>query len=125
MVLLCIDDDHEDVEMFQEAIRIIDESSRCVIASNGKEALARLETIVPDYIFLDINMPVMDGKETLRRIRRDNRLRYVPVCILSTSRDKLELELCRALGATNWLTKPSSFAELVRLIKLVIRDIQL
>lgn len=113
MLLLCIDDDPEDVELFQEAIKIIDDSTTCVIAMNGLEGIDILNRTIPDYIFLDINMPVMDGKETLKRIRKDKRLESVPVVILSTSNDKKEVQACRDLGADHWFTKPGSFNQLV------------
>lgn len=117
MVLLCIDDDPEDIELFQEAVNIIDKSSVCVFATNGREGLDILRNTIPDCIFLDINMPVMDGKETLMNIRRDRRFKAVPVFILSTTHDKYEVELCRALGANQFLVKPGSFSELVSNIR--------
>lgn len=113
MTLLCIDDDPEDIELFQEAIKIIDRSTTCVIAMNGKEGLAILNKTIPDYIFLDINMPVMDGKETLRLIRKDKRLESVPVVVLSTSNDRREKQACRDLGANYCFTKPGSFTQLI------------
>ena len=119
MILLCVDDDPEDIELFVDAIKVINGSYTCMIAVNGSEALKKLAITVPDYIFLDINMPVMDGKETLERIRRDQRLQAVPVLILSTSNDSKEAELCRRLGANEWLVKPNSFWELVRRLKTV------
>lgn len=120
MILLCIDDDLEDVELFQEAVSMIDASSVCVFANNGKEGLDILRNTIPDCIFLDINMPVMDGKETLMNIRRDRRFRSVPVYILSTTHDQYEIELCRAMGANQFIVKPGSFSELVASIRTAI-----
>jgi len=122
MILLCIDDDQEDMELFQEAVSIIDKSSVCVFASNGREGLDILRNTIPDCIFLDINMPIMDGKETLMKIRRDRRFKSIPVFILSTTRDNYEVELCRALGANRFLVKPGSFSELVDCIRSVIEE---
>ena len=119
MVLLCIDDDPEDIELFVDAVKMISVDYTVVAAVNGREALKKLEGIVPDYIFLDINMPVMDGKETLVKIRNDQRLQSVPIFILSTSNDAKEVDTCRKLGATMWLVKPSSFWELVGYLRLV------
>ena len=119
MVLLCIDDDPEDIELFVDAVKMISVDYTVVAAVNGREALKKLEGIVPDYIFLDINMPVMDGKETLVKIRNDQRLQSVPIFILSTSNDAKEADTCRKLGATMWLVKPSSFWELVGYLRLV------
>ena len=63
MVVLNVDDDHEDREFFCDALREIDPSVVCLIAASGMEALALLQDrdALPDYIFLDINMPMMDG----------------------------------------------------------------
>ena len=123
MTLLYVDDDLEDLEIFHEAIKIIDDSAICVTARNGEQGLNVLRTIIPDCIFLDINMPVMDGKETLRNIRRDRRFQSVPVFMLSTSGNKNEMELCELLGATAFLTKPESFKELTIKLKTVIDKI--
>lgn len=120
MTLLCVDDDPEDVELFQDAVKIIDNECTCVVANNGCEALRTLATLKPDYIFLDINMPVMDGKETLRSIRSDRRFNATPVCILSTSTSKPEADLCRILGANRWLVKPNSFEELIASLRTVL-----
>lgn len=123
MTLLYVDDDTEDIEIFHEAIKTIDDSTVCVTANNGEQGLIVLRTIIPDCIFLDINMPVMDGKETLRNIRRDKRFQSVPVFILSTSGNKNEAELCELLGATAFLTKPDNFSDLVKNLKSVIDKI--
>jgi CheY-like chemotaxis protein len=120
VVLLCIDDDPDDLILFKDAVRFIDNSYTCIVASNGREALMVLNTMVPDYIFLDINMPIMDGKETLRFIRKDNRLTTVPICILSTSDSKAEADYCMGLGATEWVVKPNSFEGLIRSLRGVI-----
>ena len=106
--------------MFQEAVKLIDDGYAIIVAYDGKEGVQLLEEIVPDYIFLDMNMPIMNGKETLRRIRNDERFQAIPICILSTSNDRQEFEYCRALGASQWIVKPDSFQELVRRLKSVL-----
>lgn len=120
MTLLCIDDDPEDIELFQDAVRVIDGTYKCIVAYSGHEGLKKLATLVPDHIFLDINMPIMDGKETLRNIRNDRRFHQVPICILSTSVSKRDAELFRVLGADKCLVKPSSFEKLVSDVRRVI-----
>lgn len=122
MVLLCIDDDPEDIELFVDAVKMIDGDHSCITATNGNEALSTLAKVVPDVIFLDMNMPGMNGKETLERIRNDERLLSVPIYILSTSNDLKEVEACYKLGATKWLVKPSSFIELIKRLKTVFNE---
>jgi CheY-like chemotaxis protein/DNA-binding XRE family transcriptional regulator len=112
MVLLCIDDDPEDVELFCDAINTINTGVNCVVAHNGKEGIDLLQTLRPDLIFLDLNMPVMDGRETLKRIRNNERLKKIPVYIFSTTSNTAEIEECKKLGADNCITKPNSFKEL-------------
>lgn len=123
MTLLCIDDDPDDIELFQEAMKVIDHTSVCVSAMNGREGLFILNNVLPDCIFLDLNMPGMNGMETLRHIRKDKRFQRIPVYILSTSNNRYELEICKTLGATNWLVKPDSFPELISEIRAVIQKI--
>ena len=74
-----------------------------------------------DLIFLDINMPVIDGRETLRRIRRIRQLAEVPVYMLSTTMDNDELESYRRIGATSCFTKPKTFEELCLMLADVLK----
>lgn len=116
-VLLYIDDDPEDMEFFREAVKTVDPSCVCVSARNGAEGLKLLATLTPDLIFLDINMPVMDGKETLKSIKVDSRLNKLPVFMLSTTSNPREREVFRKLGARACLIKPNSFNALCDTLK--------
>ena len=115
MVVLNVDDDHEDREFFCDALREIDPSVTCLIATSGMEALALLQDrdTLPDYIFLDINMPVMDGKQCLKALKSISRLQSIPVIMYSTSTDTLEIKECYKLGAEDFLIKPHSYEKLV------------
>lgn len=116
-VLLYIDDDPEDMELFCDAVKVIDPSYVCIGAKNGQEGLELLSRLTPDFIFLDINMPVMDGKETLQSIQVDQRLKDLPVLILSTSSNPKEREVFRRLGARAYLTKPNTFDALCETLR--------
>jgi CheY-like chemotaxis protein len=116
-VLVYIDDDPEDMELFCEAVKVINPSYTCVGARNGKEGLRLLSSLTPDLIFLDINMPVMDGTETLKSIKVDSRLNKLPVLMLSTTSDPRERETFKKLGAKACLTKPSTFDGLCSTLK--------
>jgi CheY-like chemotaxis protein len=122
MTLLCVDDDPEDIELFVEAVRLLGVQSTFLSASNGKDALKIMDKIYPDYVFLDINMPVMDGKETLLRIREDKRLKTVPVYIFSTSDNQNELEHLKQLGANKCITKPSTFTGLCCSLSTILKN---
>ena len=115
MVVLNVDDDQEDRDFFCEALRQIDPTITCLIAGSGMEALALLETAtaLPDYIFLDINMPMMDGKQCLKALKSIPEFQQIPVIMYSTSTDTREIKECYRLGAEDFLIKPHSFDKLV------------
>lgn len=105
---LLVDDDEDDQEIFSIAMEQADPSMKCISASDGREALSILEdrSFTPDYIFLDLNMPRMDGKECLREIRKQSRLNDVPVIIFTTSSSNRDEEETKQLGANFFITKP-------------------
>lgn len=121
MNLLCIDDDLEDLELFTEAIKTIAPGYTCVKATNGDEGLALATSLQPSFVFLDINMPLMDGTAVLRQIRLDKSLDSVKVCMLSTSITQSESEAYRKMGANYCLQKPNSFKELTASLKVLLR----
>lgn len=105
---LLVDDDDDDREIFCLALEKIDPAIECTTARDGVEALSILngKKYIPDYIFLDLNMPIMDGKECLKGIRKQNHLNTVPVIIFSTSSAEKDKEEAKKLGATAFITKP-------------------
>ena len=115
MVVLNVDDDQEDREFFCEALREIDPSIVCLTAESGMEALSLLQrqTPTPDYIFLDINMPMMDGKQCLKVLKNIPEFAAIPVIMYSTSTDSREIRECYKLGAEDFLIKPHSYEKLV------------
>lgn len=114
MTVFIIDDDDDDKEIFCEAMADISGSSVCLAASNGQEALHKLQHIaaLPDFIFLDLNMPRMNGKQCLVHLKKDQRLASIPVVIYSTSKLQADREETKELGAVYFLTKPSSAQQL-------------
>lgn len=114
-LLLCIDDDEEDLDILDEALHEISDSFTCVRAFSGREALILLQSTIPDYIFLDINMPKMNGFEVLRLIRRQPKLDKVPVIILSTAIAN-ENELKKE-GANQCMIKPPTFPALCNALR--------
>ncbi|NOT73587.1 MAG: response regulator [Cyclobacteriaceae bacterium] len=116
MQVLYAEDDLEDLETFCEVLSKIDASARCVHARNGLDVLEILETTseLPDYIFLDINMPVMDGRACLREIKKDQRFTSIPVVIYTTSNNPQDKALCMELGATAYIIKPNGINEAIK-----------
>jgi CheY-like chemotaxis protein len=110
-----IDDDIDDQEIFALVLKSVNPSITCITANDGIEAVTKLteeEAFNPDYIFLDLNMPGMDGKQCLREIKKITRLKSIPVIIYSTSSDQRDVLETRALGASDYLEKQSSVVEL-------------
>jgi CheY-like chemotaxis protein len=111
MNCLFVDDDIDDQEIFSFAVRGLNKPVSLVTAGDGLEALEILKadkTFIPDCIFLDLNMPRMNGKECLPELRKLPWLKEVPIIIYTTSseeKDKLET---RRLGASDFMTKESS-----------------
>ncbi|MBT5933742.1 response regulator [Sulfurimonas sp.] len=77
-----------------------------VLASNGQEGLNVLEQHEIDFIFSDINMPIMSGMEMVRRVRKNDKYRFIPIVMLTTE-TKMELQNeAKELGVKAWLVKP-------------------
>lgn len=123
MTILNVDDDLEDIEIFCEAVRAVDASIVCLIARSAEEALNILnsEIALPAYIFLDINMPKIDGNACLKEIKKDARLTKIPVIMYSTHTRITDLETYKEMNA-GFLLKQNSFNALVReLGKVLVR----
>ncbi|MBS1859635.1 MAG: response regulator [Acidobacteria bacterium] len=82
------------------------ELSECFEASNGEEALETLRSEWVDAILTDINMPVVDGEEFLRRLAADDMLKTIPAIVVSTDATRNRIERLLALGARGYVTKP-------------------
>lgn len=123
MTILYADDDHDDRELMSEAFSQIDPSISCLVASDGKEALDILNqnSDLPDYIFLDINMPVMDGKTCLEELKKNKRLKNIPVVIYSTTRNIQEINQLYDLGASTFIHKPANFNELCATLGIFVK----
>jgi two-component system chemotaxis response regulator CheY len=88
-------------------------------AADGEQAMAKINKgLKPDLIITDINMPKMDGIELIRNARKI--LRFTPILTLTTESQQVKRDEAKKLGATGWLVKPVSGAELVKVIKQVL-----
>lgn len=124
--ILCIDDDDDDAALLGSAAMAAHEGIRFVKCPGGKEALQLLTTSksVPDVILLDLNMPLMNGFECLREIRKVEHLKNVAVIMLSTSASPRDEATALELGAAQFITKPNSYAEICSLMNQVVGDIR-
>lgn len=123
MLILNIDDDFEDREMFREAIRAVDPVISCIQHESGLKALEFMADteLVPDYIFIDINMPKMNGYECVREIRLLTDMKKIPIIMYSTTFNPNDQVDFKKLGI-KYLTKSSRFSELVESIRSLIGD---
>lgn len=110
-----VDDDHEDQELFSEALELADSQVKLITFDNGVDLMADLysDTPLPDVVFLDLYMPLMNGEECLRDIRENQKFDGIPLVIYSTVLDKAKIEELFSMGANRYLHKPSSFKSLV------------
>jgi CheY-like chemotaxis protein len=110
--VLCVDDDADDRELVCFTIGEIDPSLKVVHAEDGLEALdyltkAKRAEALPCLVILDINMPRMDGKQTLSEIKKDDQLSTLPVVVFSTSNNAVDKLYCERFGV-ELVTKPST-----------------
>jgi two-component system phosphate regulon response regulator PhoB len=92
-----------------------------VKAANGQEALDQLDRRIPDVVVLDVMMPCIQGDEVLRRIRDEPRWRHIPVLMLTFRYDETDVVAAFEVGASDYLAKPFTSAELMARIKRLVR----
>jgi CheY-like chemotaxis protein len=120
--ILIIDDDDEDRELFCLTVASVDTNVECVEAIDGEKGLAYLTTCntLPDFIFLDLNMPRISGLQTLEMIKNHPTLTDIPVVIYTTSKSRSEQQKCKQLGAVHFITKPDKIDDLKNAVKFVL-----
>ncbi len=120
--VLLIDDDPDDRFLFQEALNEIDASLVLLAKEDGVEAIKYLKETdeLPDIIFLDMNMPRMNGKECLVLIKQETRLARIPTIIYSTFKSPKSVKEVTQLGADFYLQKPVNYHDLYNSIKFIL-----
>ncbi|MEO5893603.1 MAG: response regulator [Ferruginibacter sp.] len=119
--ILCVDDDVDDLSFLTDAIHDIDPYFEIVELKNGQEAITYLDQAkqnseLPCLVLLDINMPLLDGKQTLEKIRTELDLKDLPVVMLTSSQNPNDKILFRSKGVQMY-TKPTSISELHSMVK--------
>ena len=129
------EDDDGHAELVQQRFKSVGVSNPMIRFSDGQEAWEFLsgtatpgiETGKSYLLLLDIRMPGLDGIEVLRRIKNDQRLKNMPVIMLTTTDDPREIGVCYELGCNNYLTKPvgfEKFAEVIRRLGLFLMIVE-
>jgi CheY-like chemotaxis protein len=116
--ILIADDDQEDRFLLHTAFEEIGYSEDIFLVENGMQVFSYLDASekehrIPALIILDLNMPVMDGIQTLARLKSDNRYRDIPVIIYTTSVQEVEKARCLEIGAADFIKKPALFNQTV------------
>jgi CheY-like chemotaxis protein len=116
---LLIDDDSDDRQIFSIALKKISAKVELSTAESGIKALEKLKadaSYIPDFIFLDLNMPVMNGFECMRELKKLDHLRSAKIIIYTTSSDERDMEESKNMGAFRFVTKPFDINDLVTVL---------
>ncbi|MFI8605683.1 response regulator [Cellulophaga baltica] len=123
LILWLVDDDEDDRSFFIEGLESLDVNFELREFANGKEPLCFSDAnsdIIPDIIFLDLNMPVMNGTECLELIRSHATLKNVIVAMYSTSSSGLDIQCCYEKGANLYVIKPNRFQDLKNCMQKIL-----
>lgn len=122
LTIFYTDDDLDDLDFFREIVENLGADYNVVTQNSGEQLLDALLNPPPHpyLIFLDLNMPGMNGLETLKALRLNDEHKLLPVVIFSTSNDDTIIDKSRELGATYYLPKSGNFAELRKSIQHVL-----
>ncbi|MGR7813764.1 response regulator [Lacinutrix undariae] len=124
MNVVLADDDADDRLLFEEAISEIDVKTNLSLFNDGKTLMDHLnlpETILPEIVFLDLNMPIKNGMQCLKEIRDNEKLKELCVAIYSTSSSEEDIENTFVNGANVYISKPNSYSALKKAIDKVIK----
>lgn len=122
--VVLVDDDEDDRFLFSEAFEELKVATELLLFKDGQEFIDYLEKgleNVPKLIFLDLNMPIKNGLECLRYLRKNRIFDDIFVAIYSTSAAEKDMEVTFLNGANMYITKPSDFSSLVRVIDRAVR----
>ena len=124
--ILLVEDNPGDARLTMEALREAKVHNNLSTAGDGVEAMAFLrrdgkyaEAPRPDLILLDLNMPRMDGREVLAKIKADDELKRIPVVVLTTSQAEEDVLKAYNLNANCYITKPVDLDQFLRVVKAI------
>jgi CheY-like chemotaxis protein len=126
MTIMFVDDDPDDVKIFGEAVKEVDPDINVLSFSSGMKALEILATrkTLPDFIFLDVNMPRMNGMQFLEAVKNEKKLSAIPVVMYSTTKSTEHERHAKQLGAKYFFTKPIFFEDICNVIRVVLTDLK-
>jgi CheY-like chemotaxis protein len=115
--ILIAEDDPDDALMLKDAFSEINQNN-ITFLNNGKLLIEHIRHLLtanqlPNLILIDLNMPVLDGRSVIRELKNLEATKHIPLVVLSTSKNKDDIDSVMALGANEFFTKPASFSDLV------------
>lgn len=121
--ILLVEDDIFEILRFNNTVSNLNINCNIREANNGAEALKVLESCnqLPHLILLDINMPVLNGKEFLKIIKKNKLYKHIPTVMFTTSQKKDDLKDCYNLGINGYMLKPSNYDEYLSKINSTLR----
>ncbi|GJL62019.1 MAG: response regulator [Nitrospirales bacterium] len=126
ITVLLVEDDQEDILLTQDALRRSKLTIELEVVTNGEHALSYLrqespytDKLRPDLVLLDINLPRKNGWEVLEAIKTHDRLKSLPVTMLTTSSEDPDIQRSYELGANSYITKPVGIEEFHRVVQAI------
>jgi CheY-like chemotaxis protein len=122
MEILYIEDDSDDLELFQEALSNIDPTINFIPARSPSEVLEKLERNVlkPDAIFVDYHLPVLDGYQCVKDLKNDDRLNHIPIILISSTITSKQVDDFNTLGVYYFLSKTALLSDITPALKVII-----
>jgi len=118
--ILVVDDDTALIETIQHRLEYC--KWEVITAANGKEGLEKAANEKPDIIVLDINMPVLNGHEMIKRLRGNRKLKDIPVIMCTVSNKVQDITTAAAYDISGYVTKPFDYAELIETIVNALKE---
>ena len=109
--ILFIDDDEIERLKFKKICESSAKKTSIIFAKNGEDALLKLEQFSPNLILLDLNMPKMNGIEFLDLLKSNSKLKYIPILVLTSSAQHIDLKNCFEIGIAGYFIKPLRYED--------------
>ncbi|WP_171047954.1 response regulator [Pedobacter xixiisoli] len=122
-LILIAEDDPDDALMLKDAFSEINQNA-ITFLNNGKLLIEHIQKLLitkklPNLILIDLNMPVLDGRGVIKELRKSAETKDIPLVVLSTSKNRDDIDSVLALGANEFFTKPASFSDLVGITSMI------
>jgi CheY-like chemotaxis protein len=120
-IILYAEDDFDDFESIKEALHQLSDQPVLLHAKNGQEAVSFIEnaTVLPSLIVLDLNMPIMNGKEVLQWLKANDDYKNLPIMVFTTSSREDDVKLCQKHGCT-FFRKPTLYRDLLHVAQTML-----